>query len=169
MFAVACDLCGREAIDPVTRKLYSADREEKLKDATWSTSRVTLHLSRIQPHDVVICAACRRDARRWYLGPFAPFLVALLAWGAWLLLKPAIAPHIASEWLALPGLVVLALLIRAPLVVRRRYGLGERGFAETPLILFSLDNYAIRLLTDQHPNRVYWTPRWYRYYSKKLQ
>jgi len=165
----ACDLCGREAVEPVTRRLYSADREEEPKDAAWSTSRVTLHLSRLQPHDVVICRACRAAARRWYLRPFLPFAVALLAWAAWIALQPRVAPDVAPEWLALPGLLVVALLIRAPLVVRRRYALGERNFAETPLTMFSLDCYAIRILTDKHPHRVYWTPRWWRYYSRRFQ
>ena len=164
-----CDLCGGAAAGAATRRLYSAEREEKLKDAVWSTSRVTLHLSDFREHDVAVCGACRRAAWRWYLGPFLPGVIALALWGVWLAVQPHVAPQAAPEYIALPALVGVVLILRAPLVVRRRYGLGERGFGETPLCFFSLHSYIIRRLTDQHPERVYWTPRWYRYYRERFQ
>ncbi|NLD73988.1 MAG: hypothetical protein GX649_14900 [Chloroflexi bacterium] len=166
-----CDICGcaTEEGRATTRRLYSAEREEKLKDAAWSTSRVLLHLSDFQQHDVLVCAKCRREAWRWYLQPFLPFLVSLAVWGAWVLLRPLVAPGAGPQYVIVPALLVLVLLIAAPATVRRRYGMGEKGFGETPLRLFSLDNYLIKRLTEKHPNRVYWTPKWYRYYSRRFQ
>ena len=164
-----CDVCGQEAVGAITRRLHSAEREEELKDAAWSTSRVTLHLTDIRQHDVIVCAACRRAARKWYLGPFAPFLMSLVACGLWLALQRVVAPGIRPEYLLLPGILVMVLLFRALRLVRRRYGMGERSFGETPLRLFTLDSYVIRRLTDQHRRRIYWTPRSYRYYSRRFR
>jgi hypothetical protein len=166
-----CDICGcaEEAGKTSTRTLYSAQREEKLKDAAWSTSRVTLHLTDFRSHEVLVCAKCRREAWRWYLMPFLPFAVSLAVWAAWTYLRPFLAPNSDPMWVVLPGLVVVLLFLGAPGAVRRRYGMGEKGFGETPLRLFSLDNYLIKRLTEANPDRIYWTPKWYRYYSQRFR
>lgn len=165
-----CDICGCEGEERLrTRRLYSALREEDLKDAAWATSRVTLHFSDFREHDVLVCGRCRREAWSFYLRPFVPFAVTLALWGVWALLQPLVAPDVHPGYIVWPALVPLLLLLVAPSVVRRRYGMGEVGFGETPLRLFSLDSYLIYRLTRENPDRVYWTPRWYRYYSSRFR
>lgn len=164
-----CDICGCEAQSVTLRRLYSAEREEDRKDAAWATSRVVLHFSDIQEHEIRVCAKCRREARRFYLVPFIPFLVTLVAWVIWLAVQPVLAPDADPKYVLLPGLIPLVLLLLAPGAVRRRYGMGEVQFGETPLRMFSLDNYLIYRLTLRNPTRVYWTPKWYRYFSERFQ
>lgn len=165
-----CDVCRCEGQPIVaTRRLHSAEREEKIKDAVWSTSRVTLHFVDFREHDVAVCAACRRAARAFYLRPFIPVAVTLVAYLAWLALQPIVAPNVSPVWTVVPALVPLLLLITAPGRVRRRYGLGERQFGEQPLRMFSLDSYLIMCLTRQHPERVYWTPKWFQYFERRFQ
>jgi len=164
-----CDICGCEMEGPfVTRRLYSARREEDPKDAAWATSRVTLHFSDFQTHEVMVCSRCRGDARRFYLLPILPGLVTACLWFLWIGLQPILAPNVSPEYVILPVSVPLVLLIWARHRIRRRYGMGERGFGETPLRMFSLDNYLIMKLTEQHPSRTYWTPKWYGYYRARF-
>jgi len=164
-----CDICGGKVVGrQVTRKLYSAQRLDKIKDAAWATSRVTLHFSDFREHDVLVCRRCRREALRFYLRAFVPFAVTAALWTAWALLQPVVAANVPVGYVLLPALVPLILLLSAPSIARRRYGMGEVQFGETPLRMFSLDNYLIYRLTQENPDRVYWTPKWYRYYESRL-
>ncbi len=165
-----CDVCGRESEGPfVTRRLYSARREEDLKDAAWATSRVTLHFSDFQTHDVQVGPECRREARRFYLLPAVPALVSAVLYLIWVSAQPSLAPRVAAEYVVLPVLVPVVLFFWGRHRIRKQYGMGETGFGETPLRMFSLNSYLIMRLTEVNPSRTYWNPKWYKRYRDRFE
>ncbi len=164
-----CDICAQSAGPFEERRLYSARREEKRKDATWSTSRVVLHLGDFKAETIRVCPECRRRATWFYLGPVLVAVALLVLAVLWFFIAPLIASNLDDAHRVWPFLIPVIAIFSVRPYIRHKAGSPDANLAENPVEMFSLDFYLVTRLMEKHHDRIYWTAKSYKRYKKKFQ